>query len=213
MDDHIYQKVKEGEPFYDMIVDFESRGVWVCDSSDHNEDDGCSNPDCFKHESQRRKNWEPRLARSGDEMTLIVVDCEAPFGVGAPSVGDMTEFGAVDVDALQDGRVETFHGANCSEDTFLKFREWLIPRMPVVFVSDNPAYDFQWINFYFWRYIGENPFGHSGRRIADFYAGLVGNFRNTQRWKRLRQTKHDHNPVHDALGNAEALIRLFRGER
>jgi hypothetical protein len=27
--------------------------------------------------------------------TLIVVDCEAPFGVGAPSVGDMTEFGAV----------------------------------------------------------------------------------------------------------------------
>lgn len=29
--------------------------------------------------------------------TLIVVDCEAPFGVGAPSVGDMTDFGAVDV--------------------------------------------------------------------------------------------------------------------
>jgi hypothetical protein len=28
--------------------------------------------------------------------TLIVVDCEAPFGVGAPSVGDMTEFGAVE---------------------------------------------------------------------------------------------------------------------
>jgi len=33
--------------------------------------------------------------------TPIVVDCEAPFGVGAPSVGDMTEFGAVDVNALQ----------------------------------------------------------------------------------------------------------------
>src|SRR5438477_3228471 len=80
---------------------------------------------------------------------LIVVDCEAPFGVGAPSVGDMTEFGAVDVNALQDGRVETFHGVGCSEDTFRRFREWLEPRMPVVFVSDNPAYDFQWINFYF----------------------------------------------------------------
>jgi len=38
--------------------------------------------------------------------TPIVVDCEAPFGVGAPSVGDMTEFGAADVNALQDGRVE-----------------------------------------------------------------------------------------------------------
>ena len=120
--------------------------------------------------------------------TPIVVDCEAPFGVGAPSVGDMTEFGAVDVNALQDGRVETFHGVGCSEDTFRQFREWLTPRMPVVFVSDNPAYDFQWINFYFWRYFGENPFGHSGRRIADFYAGLVGDFRSTQKWKRLRRT-------------------------
>jgi hypothetical protein len=106
-----------------------------------------------------------------------------------------------------------FHGVDCTEETFRRFREWLEPRKPVVFVSDNPAYDFQWINFYFWRYFGENPFGHSGRRIADFYAGLVGDFRNTQRWKRLRRTKHDHHPVHDALGNAEALIRIFEGER
>jgi hypothetical protein len=30
--------------------------------------------------------------------TLIVVDCEAPFGFGAPSV-DPREFGAVDVNA------------------------------------------------------------------------------------------------------------------
>ena len=48
---------------------------------------------------------------------------------------------------------------------------------------------------------------------ADFYAGLVGDFRSTQKWKRLRRTKHDHHPVHDALGNAEALIRIFEGER
>jgi hypothetical protein len=110
-------------------------------------------------------------------------------------------------------RTETFHGTDCSEETFSKFREWLEPRKPVVFVSDNPAYDFQWVNFYFWRYFGENPFGHSGRRIADFYAGLVGDFRSTQKWKRLRRTKHDHHPVHDALGNAEALIRMLDGER
>lgn len=127
--------------------------------------------------------------------TPIVVDCEAPFGVGAPSVGDMTEFGAVDVNALRDGLVETFHGPDCSEDTMRQFQEGLTPRMPVVFVSDNPAYDFQWINFYFWRCFGENPFGHSGRRIADFYAGLVGDVRSTQAWKRLSRTKHDHHVV------------------
>jgi hypothetical protein len=31
--------------------------------------------------------------------------------------------------------------------------------------------------------------------------------------KRLRRTKHDHHPVQDALGNAEALIRMLDGER
>jgi hypothetical protein len=46
--------------------------------------------------------------------TLIVVDCEAPFGVGAPSV-DPTKFGAVDVNALREGRTATFHGTDCSE--------------------------------------------------------------------------------------------------
>jgi len=144
---------------------------------------------------------------------FIVVDCEAPIGVGAPSVGDLTEFGAVDVQALMDGRLETFHGQNCSRDTFAKFRDWLELRQPITFVSDNPAYDFQWINFYFWRYFGGNPFGHSGRRIGDLYAGLTGDIHNTQRWKRLRRIVHDHHPVHDALGNAEALIRMLKGER
>lgn len=28
------------------------------------------------------------------------------------------------------------------------------------------------------------------------------------KWKSLRKTKHDHNPVNDALGNAEALLEL-----
>jgi hypothetical protein len=82
-------------------------------------------------------------ALSGRPMSLIVVDCEAPAGVGAPSVGDMTEFGAVD--ALQAGRLESFHGTDCSETTFRRFGEWRERRKPVVFVSDNPAYDFQWI--------------------------------------------------------------------
>jgi hypothetical protein len=145
--------------------------------------------------------------------TLIVVDCEAPFGVGSPSVGDMTEFGAVDVNALRQGHEETFHGLDCTEETFRRFREWLEPRKPVVFVSDNPAYDFQWINF--------RSGATSERTRSDIREGASPTSTRDwsviseapQRWKRLRRTKHDHHPVHDALGNAEALIRLFDGER
>lgn len=99
---------------------------------------------------------------------------------------------------------------------FREFGEWMLRhcgRGGQTFVSDNVAFDWQWINCGFWRGINMNPFGHSGRRISDFYAGLTGDWSNTQRWKRMRVTPHDHNPVHDALGNVEAYRRMMLGER
>jgi hypothetical protein len=81
------------------------------------------------------------------------------------------------------------------------------------FVSDNPAFDWQWINHGFWEHLGKNPFGHSARRIGDFYAGLVGDWKQQSTWKSLRQTRHDHNPVNDVLGNVEAVERMLKGER
>ena len=91
-----------------------------------------------------------------------------------------------------------------------RFRDWLAEvnkdGRPVL-VSDNPAFDWQFINYYFHRYLGENPFGFSARRIGDLYAGLTKNYH--ARWKFLRKTAHDHNPVSDALGNAEALINIL----
>ncbi len=138
-------------------------------------------------------------------MSLIFVDCEAPFGKGSPSVADMTEFGAVEYQSMA-----SFHGKDCSPDTFVRFNSWLLkfPK-PYVFLSDNPAYDWQWINFYFWKYMGYNPFGHSARRIGDFYAGLQRDFWASSKWKKFRKTPHDHNPVHDAVGNAEAFREIL----
>lgn len=159
---------------------------------------------------------------------LIFVDCEATGP--CPGIGQLTEFGAVEFESRQ-----TFHGvlfeSKPSDDNpahsvvtgkafdpievFLAFEEWLksVTKGRPVFVSDNPAYDYQWINHGFHHAIGRSPFGHSARRINDFYAGLTGDWSNTQAWKRLRQTPHDHNPVNDALGNVEAFERILRGER
>lgn len=140
-------------------------------------------------------------------MSLYIVDCEAPLLVGSPAVGDMTEFGAVQVSTLS-----TFHGTDHRRETFESFRGWVAStndKGRPVLVSDNPAYDWQWINFYMWRYFGGNPFGFSARRIGDFYAGLQGDFFARQHWRRLRKTPHDHNPVNDAMGNAEALRHLL----
>lgn len=75
-----------------------------------------------------------------------------------------------------------------------------------IMISDNIAYDFAWINWYFHHFIGKNPFGWSGRRIGDLYCGMQKDV--YKKWKFLRTTKHDHNPVNDAIGNAEALLKM-----
>ena len=145
---------------------------------------------------------------------LVFVDCEAQGP--CPATGQLTEFGAVAYDTGT-----SFHGMlldrtpALEREVWERFAQWLhlhVGGSPV-FVSDNPAFDWQWINDGFHRTLGGNPFGHSARRIGDFYAGLTGDFHNTQRWKRLRVTPHDHNPVHDAQGNVEAFRRLLQGER
>ncbi len=174
-------------------------------------------------------------------MSLIFVDVEACGP--CPGPGFMTEFGAIDYSKWKvnpDPDHCAFHGIlyyakpdpsnpavslidpRVVQPTQLRrwavmtaFEAWLPDRRGgrLIFVSDNPAYDFQWINHAFHTLVGHNPFGHSARSIKDYYAGLVGKFEESQRWKRLRVTPHDHNPVHDALGNVEAFDRILKGER
>lgn len=89
------------------------------------------------------------------------------------------------------------------------FRTWIKENSVgnPIFVSDNPAFDWQWINYYFHKFLNENPFGFSGRRIGDLYCGMLLDAGANNEWKRkFRKTKHTHNPVDDAKGNAEALL-------
>jgi hypothetical protein len=91
-----------------------------------------------------------------------------------------------------------------------KFASWLMEHAKgrPVFVSDNVAFDWQFINYYFHRFIGRNPFGFSASRIGDLYAGLVKDASKATEWKKYRVTAHTHNPVDDARGNAEALKKF-----
>jgi hypothetical protein len=156
---------------------------------------------------------------------LVFVDCEARGR--SPVNGTLSEFGAVHY-----GSWSTFHGVLFrgypdpenpaipvvgervaeDRDVALALSAWLrehCGRSQPVFVSDNPAFDWQWIAGLFDRADLDNPFGHSARRIGDFWAGLQRDFRQTQEWKNLRVTPHDHHPVNDALGNAEAFRTIM----
>lgn len=77
-----------------------------------------------------------------------------------------------------------------------------------VLVSDNPAFDWQWINHYCHRFAGQNPFGFSARRLGDLHAGWRGNAADTQGWKQWRKTRHSHNALEDARGVAEGWRAL-----
>ena len=77
-----------------------------------------------------------------------------------------------------------------------------------MFISDNSGFDWQYINWYFHHFLGANPFGHSSTNLGSFYKGVVRNV--FQNFKHLRITKHTHDPVDDAMGNAEAFLEIIR---
>lgn len=162
-------------------------------------------------------------------MSLIVVDIEADGPI--PGVYSMVCFGAVVVD---DNLDKTFYGETSPisekwipdalavsgfsreehlgfdkpEVVMQDFAKWIKENASgrAVFVSDNLAFDWQWVNYYFHFYMGKNPFGFSGQRIGDKFQGFFND--PYYNWKKHRKTKHTHNPVDDAKGNAEALLYL-----
>lgn len=93
------------------------------------------------------------------------------------------------------------------------FKTWLYYNARVqkgfhpVFISDNPGFDWQFVNYYFFKYLGTNPFGHSSRDLGSLYKGFVKDW--SKNFKHLRKTKHDHSALNDALGNAEALLEMM----
>lgn len=164
-------------------------------------------------------------------MKYIMVDVEATGP--CPGLYSMTEFGAVVIDNYLD---KTFYGKMCPLEgasyiqaaldvtnrkmeelerwpdprkTMMGFEVWL-NRMRgddrLIFLSDNNGFDWAYINYYCWKFLGYNPFGHSSNNIANVFGGLHKNLRKNIR--NLRKTPHTHNPVDDAKGNAEAVMRM-----
>ncbi len=89
-----------------------------------------------------------------------------------------------------------------------KFKDWLtsLGEKRLIFVSDTVGFDYQYINFYFWYFFNENPLGHSGISLGSLYKGAVRDMYKS--FKHLRKTKHTHNALDDAIGNAEAMLAM-----
>lgn len=83
-----------------------------------------------------------------------------------------------------------------------------------VFVGLNAPFDWSFVNYYFHRFHGENPFGFTALDIKAYYMGVVGcSWRDTRSSAMARRLypaqRGNHNAVQDAVYQAE-LFRLTR---
>lgn len=93
-------------------------------------------------------------------------------------------------------------------DVMRRFADWVATETSgrPFFISDNNGFDWQFVNWYFHHFMGDNPFGHSSTNLGSLYKGLVKD--TFASFKHLRRTRHTHNPVDDTRGNAEALLAM-----
>ena len=100
-------------------------------------------------------------------------------------------------------------------EAMARFEHWLATEVPrnlkPVFVAFNAVFDWMFVNDYFHRFLGRNPFGHSGLDMKAFYMGMVG-----VPWTRTGMrhvSAHyqlDHPITHHALQDAQDQAELFR---
>lgn len=165
-------------------------------------------------------------------MKYVVVDIEADGPI--PGKYSMISLGAVALDDLSKTfyteirpiseewvpealnvsgftRKQTLKFPFTATDAMQNFRDWLgleVGGSRFLFVSDNAGFDWMFVCWYFHQFLGENPFGHSPASITWLYKGLARNTRADFRKDGLRQRRHTHNALDDALGNAEALLKM-----
>ncbi len=103
-------------------------------------------------------------------------------------------------------------------EAMLSFAGWLDTVAPEnvrrVFVGFNAPFDWMFINEYFHRFLGYNPFGHNALDIKSFYAGRTG-----ARWAET-SLKHvaaryggdpslSHNALADAIDQASLMAAML----
>ncbi|WP_286918621.1 3'-5' exonuclease [Pseudomonas sp. UBA6753] len=96
-----------------------------------------------------------------------------------------------------------------------KLAEWLAnvsaSEQKAIFIGLNASFDWSFVNYYFHKYLGENPFGFAALDIKAYYMGAFN-----LEWK---QTKSSHmsanllphtSPTHNALDDARYQAELFQ---
>jgi DNA polymerase III epsilon subunit-like protein len=85
----------------------------------------------------------------------------------------------------------------------------------LIFVGFNAPFDWSFINYYFHRFLNENPFGYTALDIKALYMGATGCFwgdtRSSKIAEHIRPTlSATHDSLHDARYQAEIFRLLWK---
>lgn len=101
-------------------------------------------------------------------------------------------------------------------DAMAQFDAWLAANVPSnqtpIFVAFNAPFDWMFVNDYFFRYLGRNPFGHAALDIMAYVMGARGIRWADARMREMVKYYHVAMPplTHNALNDAQDQARLFR---
>lgn len=166
--------------------------------------------------------------------TYIIVDVESNGPI--PGDYSMTSLGAVVVDEklnmefkanikpISDKQVaemvtatNSMEAANSQDaleakEAMIQFRDWLKEvkdktNNKLVFISDNNGYDWMFVCWYLWHFVGENPLGYYSENMQALYRGMEKNL--GVKISDIRERELIHDSLEDAKDNAKILLKLF----
>jgi DNA polymerase III epsilon subunit-like protein len=95
------------------------------------------------------------------------------------------------------------------------FSQWLASLSDsddsIIFVGFNAPFDWSFVNYYFHRFLGGNPFGFTALDIKALYMGATGcSWHDTRSSKIAEHLKPTLSGTHDALRDAQYQAEIFR---
>jgi DNA polymerase III epsilon subunit-like protein len=109
------------------------------------------------------------------------------------------------------------HGLDPAE-AMRRFEAWLkneaAGKQRPVFVAFNAPFDWMFVNDYFYRFLGRNPFGHSALDIKAFYLGVARVAWDESSMKAISERylgdrQNTHHALRDAMDQAEIFLKLL----
>jgi DNA polymerase III epsilon subunit-like protein len=101
------------------------------------------------------------------------------------------------------------------KDALVSFTAWIKSVTPdgskPVFVAFNAPFDWMFIHDYYFRYLGENPFGHSALDIKAYFMGQTGvEWGETSLRQIATRFMDERHLTHNALSDAQDQAEIFR---